>query len=130
MDNNAEPAWLLIGALLGAQVATSCRVRGDCVETPPATHGSAGLREAMALVAAGIDVNLPDSGGESPLHAAIRRREADTVEYLLEHGADPNRMNLFGYVALDVASQAGVQPGSSIFVQLAARGGRWNVFKE
>lgn len=52
------------------------------------------------LLAAGVDVNLLTQGegagrgggspGYSPLLVATMRAQADTVEYLLEHGADPN----------------------------------------
>ena len=42
------------------------------------------------LVSAGAQVNLPDAGGATPLHRAVRARSVAAVERLLFHGADVN----------------------------------------
>jgi ankyrin repeat protein len=45
---------------------------------------------ARALLAAGVDVNAPDSMSETPLHAAAAHGHLALVELLLEHKADVN----------------------------------------
>jgi ankyrin repeat protein len=55
----------------------------------------------------GADVNLAESGGNTPLMRAAMYVGPDSddtmVEYLLAHGADPTKRSIFGKDALGVA---------------------------
>jgi ankyrin repeat protein len=46
-----------------------------------------------ALLALGLDPNVPDDEGETPLHLALRARSLETVSALLAAGADANTEN-------------------------------------
>src|SRR2546421_7019257 len=51
-------------------------------------------------------INLPDSGGWTPLHWAARRGDANATEHLLLAGANPNYHSNEGNTALHAASQS------------------------
>ncbi len=59
------------------------------------------------LIAAGADVNLRDSLGETPLHHAIRHIYDVRARYLLAHGADVNAKNNQGKTPLAAARAYG-----------------------
>ncbi|CAA6804830.1 MAG: Unknown protein [uncultured Sulfurovum sp.] len=48
----------------------------------------------------GMDVNLQNKYGWTPLHMAIRRDRRDMVAYLLEQGADIDRVDGVGWTPL------------------------------
>ena len=48
----------------------------------------------------GMDVNLQNKYGWTPLHVAIRRDRRDMVAYLLEQGADIDRVDGVGWTPL------------------------------
>jgi len=48
----------------------------------------------------GMDVNLQNTYGWTPLHIAIRRDRRDMVAYLLEQGADINKVDGVGWTPL------------------------------
>lgn len=48
---------------------------------------------ALALVAAGVDLNAPDKVGDPSLHGAIYQRNEKVVRALLENGVDPTVLN-------------------------------------
>ena len=48
----------------------------------------------------GIDLNLQNKYGWTPLHIAIRRDRRDMVTYLLEQGADIDRVDGVGWTPL------------------------------
>lgn len=52
------------------------------------------------LLAHGADANRADSGGETPLMAALARRDPVVVRRLLSANADPNAANRAGYTVL------------------------------
>jgi uncharacterized protein len=62
---------------------------------------------AVALVAAGADVNAPSKRGSTPLHAAACRQHAAAVEWLLRMGADPTRTDSDGRVPAAVVEAMG-----------------------
>lgn len=47
----------------------------------------------IMLIEAGADINVSDTEGNSALHLAYKINDLKMVEYLLEKGADPNKMN-------------------------------------
>jgi len=49
------------------------------------------ISKVAALAAAGADVNAPNTRGAGALHLAAAGDEAETVKWLLAHGADPNQ---------------------------------------
>ncbi len=53
-----------------------------------------------ACFEAGVDVNIQNKYGWTPLHIAIRRNHRDMVEYLLDKGADINRVDGVGWTPL------------------------------
>ena len=55
-----------------------------------------------ALLKRGVDINRPDSRGETALSVAIERYQSDVVSFLLQHGADPSRAKK-GVTALQIA---------------------------
>ncbi|GJN21097.1 hypothetical protein PR202_gb08545 [Eleusine coracana subsp. coracana] len=53
-----------------------------------------------------VDVNAVDESGDAPLAHAVRGCKVDTVRYLLDHGADPNKPGEHGCTTLHVAAGA------------------------
>ena len=51
----------------------------------------------------GIDVNLRDSWGYTPLHMAAAEADNDLVEYLVSKGADVNALTVLGQSPIDLA---------------------------
>ncbi|VFR56001.1 FOG: Ankyrin repeat [plant metagenome] len=52
-------------------------------------------------------VNAPSPDGTSPLMMAMRANSVDTVQVLIDAGADPSQRNLQGQDAIDMAKQFG-----------------------
>jgi uncharacterized protein len=73
-----------------------------------ARHGD--IEEARRLIAAGMDVNAPESDGTSALLWAAYQADPELVRLLIEHGADPNAANNFGVTPLLQASRYGDAP--------------------
>jgi ankyrin repeat protein len=67
--------------------------------------GSGDLAEVKRLViGCGVDPNIQDKDGETPLHLAAWDGHLDVVELLLEHGANPNiQENKYGKTPLHYA---------------------------
>lgn len=65
----------------------------------------AGETEALIdYVEAGVPVDLTDDKGNTLIMLAAYQGNADTVAALIEHGADPNRLNDRGQTPLAVAA--------------------------
>lgn len=65
-----------------------------------------GLEKVLNIVLqTGVDVNTPDSCGNTALHIAAARGEYDCVHTILERGADINAQNQHGETALHCASK-------------------------
>lgn len=72
----------------------------------------------LALVDAGIPVNLSDHKGDSLLALAAYNKHSELVQALLDRGADPNRINQRGQTAL--ACALFVQDADAVRALLAA----------
>jgi len=57
------------------------------------------------LLDAGMRVDTVDHSGVTPLQAAVRSRNAENVEMLLEYGADPHHQDQYGGSAFTQARQ-------------------------
>ncbi|MCL7028764.1 hypothetical protein MKW94_022497, partial [Papaver nudicaule] len=75
----------------------------------------------------GIDVNLKDERGDSPLLHATFQGNMNTVQYLLGKGADPNTSDCKGYTPLHSASAKGY---TEILTLLLSRGADVNAFSD
>ena len=65
------------------------------------------LRAAMYLIEeVGIDVNVRDADGFSPLHNTAGRGDNEVVLYLIERGADPLVVSRRGHTTVDMANSA------------------------
>ncbi|MEO8465378.1 MAG: ankyrin repeat domain-containing protein [Gammaproteobacteria bacterium] len=78
----------------------------------------ADLRAVRAQLAAGADVNVPESDGTSALLWAAYHSSPEMIAALLKAGADPNSANQFGVTPLLQASRYG--DAATIRVLLAA----------
>ncbi|CAN6238174.1 unnamed protein product [Urochloa humidicola] len=54
-----------------------------------------------------VDINAIHDGGESPLAYAINGAHVATVRYLLDHGADPDKVDDKGFTSLHIAAEEG-----------------------
>ena len=69
---------------------------------------SGDLDEVKRLVIdCGLDPNVKDYAGSTPLHYAARGGRPNVVKLLLEHGADPNVQNVDGNTPLHYAISEG-----------------------
>ena len=57
----------------------------------------------IKAVESGVDVNIQDDRGATPLHIAAYRGEVEIAEYLLTQGADPEIVNVDGLTPLATA---------------------------
>lgn len=57
-------------------------------------------KSAATLINSGANSALADTGGNSPLHFACYHGHLESIELLLEAGADPNAKNLLGSIPL------------------------------
>lgn len=75
-----------------------------CSNERPSAYYEQDKKIADMFFAAGADVNTTDNDGNTPLHHAISEQYMNMVRILVKKGADPNRVNRFGYTAKDIAS--------------------------
>ncbi len=103
--------------------------------------GVGDVDEVRRLLARGADPNAPGrtllTGGDwevghnsPPLTAAVSHGRLGTVHLLLEHGADPNRINAYGETPLHEAFYAHSRWQAEILDLLLAHGGDPNVKNE
>ncbi|QIG55458.1 ankyrin repeat domain-containing protein [Altererythrobacter sp. BO-6] len=62
------------------------------------------LEGVEALIKAGAQIEVTNNAGETPLIAAVHRRDAALIRLLLEKGANPDRSDNSGRTARDYAS--------------------------
>jgi ankyrin repeat protein len=67
------------------------------------------LPVVAALVGAGVSVNMPTTGKETPLHKACRTNRIHVCIWLLRRGADPNILNGSRQRASDLATNKEVK---------------------
>ncbi|RYO75089.1 hypothetical protein DL764_010585 [Monosporascus ibericus] len=110
----SRPAYLeLLGLLLNGDVDINAVVApGSTLLQLTSKDGNAGL--VRFLLERGADVNLPDGTDSSPLHLLVRHHGflrpfhflgmgTRIVEMLLEHGANPENRDRFGFRPFDIA---------------------------
>ncbi len=72
------------------------------------------LSEADIL---GVDINRPDANGETLLFLAVRKNKAESVDLLLDAGADISVVNKAGLTAFDVAIEERQNKPSLILIR-------------
>ncbi|CAL4887814.1 unnamed protein product [Urochloa decumbens] len=75
-----------------------------------------------------MDINAADESGNVPLSHAVRAGNVDTVRYLLDHGADPDKPVGFGCTSIHIAVAEGSKVRNSRTVTL--KGADVNFFSE
>lgn len=63
----------------------------------------------VLLLAADANVSSPEKSGDghTPLHWAVQENQDEFVQLLLDHGADPNRQDVYGFTPLMTAAGSG-----------------------
>ncbi len=78
------------------------------------------LEELRTLLEAGVDADLADVDGETPLHAAARNADTEIVTLLLEHGVDANPASAQGWTPLHFAVREGATPVVDVLIRHGA----------
>ena len=77
-----------------------------------------------SFIKAGVDVNISNRSGDTPLHwAAAQNTDVDVLTMLIEAGADVNTRDRFGWLPLHTAAESNPNP-EIIDTLLAARSKR------
>jgi ankyrin repeat protein len=61
------------------------------------------VAETEERLALGDDPNLGDRRGFTPLHLAVQQGAAEAARVLLDHGAEVDKVNIYGNTALSIA---------------------------
>jgi hypothetical protein len=86
-----------------------------------AAGGSGATSIAELLLRHGASVDKVDWSGHTALEDAVRQRHLDTVQLLLSHGSDPNRM-VGGGTILDLVAHSSAPIDQAIARELRAHG--------
>mmetsp|Transcript_21983 Transcript_21983/g.49709 ORF Transcript_21983/g.49709 Transcript_21983/m.49709 type:complete len:247 (-) Transcript_21983:289-1029(-) len=78
-------------------------------------------REVRLILSRGVDVNLPDEDGWTPLHWACYRHEPDMAQLLIQKGADVGITSYSGDTALHAAATEGDLPCIKLVLAEAKR---------
>ncbi|XP_026830196.1 uncharacterized protein LOC105281928 isoform X2 [Ooceraea biroi] len=70
-----------------------------------ATAGN--MKRLRSFLLAGADLSQKDFGGRTPLHFAALHNHAEAIEFLLDHGADLDCVDMLGQTAGNLAEAAG-----------------------
>jgi ankyrin repeat protein len=82
------------------------------------------LEEILSKIREGIDVNIRDENGWTPLmYAAWYNQNPEVVKILLEAGADAKLVDDFGKKAIDYAKKNDFLLGTSVYKQLEEASG-------
>jgi ankyrin repeat protein len=60
------------------------------------------------FISVGCNINTPRNHGYTPLHLAAKAGNADLIQWLLAHGADPDRVTNCDMKAVDFARKYGM----------------------
>ncbi|GAB1862729.1 asparaginase [Camponotus japonicus] len=60
-------------------------------------------KRLQSYLLAGADLSQKDVSGRTPLHFAALHNHPETIEFLLEHGADPHCLDMLGQTAAELA---------------------------
>lgn len=104
---HSEVVMLLLAA--GADPTIPSDTGQTCLHHIQAFAASDVQRITIELVKCGAEVNAKDQlHGYTPLHTACLRAKASdahvTIQFLIQHGADPCSMSLDGYSPIDLAA--------------------------
>lgn len=88
------------------------------LHTVARVHRPATVKSASLLLHAGADPSIQGIGGGTPLHYAAQHGRYETVELLLDAGADPFVRNSVDMFTWDLAFQAGFHGIVGIFEAL------------
>ena len=100
---------LLLGAALVAQPVGSTHAQGSSDESrlrDLAGRASSYTGEVQELLARGVNPNVPDSQGQTAVHAAAAIGAAETLDVLLQAGGEPNVQDEDGNTPLHFAADA------------------------
>ena len=94
---------------------TARRKNNDCEDAPPEFQHSLLFLAAQAgdlygvklVIDCGVNPNIQNKDGDTPLHSAALNGKSEVVKLLLEHGADPNIQNKDGMTPLHFATERG-----------------------
>ena len=75
------------------------------------------------LLKRGVDPNIQDQYGDTPLHIAAHGGHDDVVKLLLEYGADPTVKDKDGRTPLDLARAEGRHEVVSVIEKWLRQGG-------
>jgi len=89
----------LFGGLAQDRYSAYRRVYDPCLAV------KAGDRKTLQTLLEGFDADTPGYNLNTPLHAAARRGQTETIDWLLQRGADVNARNQNGQTPLAVAVQ-------------------------
>ncbi|XP_070166423.1 L-asparaginase isoform X1 [Polyergus mexicanus] len=63
-------------------------------------------KRLQSYLLAGVDLSQKDVSGRTPLHFAALHNHTETIEFLLDHGADPRCIDMLGQTAAELAEAA------------------------
>lgn len=107
---------LRAGANVNAQDNEGRTALLDMMDQMPGTT----MDSLQALLDGGVDINLADKKGWTPLMVASDWDDAVMVEFLVNHGADTNKKRLDGMTALMIASVGGKSETVKVLLQKGA----------
>jgi ankyrin repeat protein len=120
-DAAVTPADRLIGACVrGDPLPAKVVLRDDDHRMLGWALRSGHLDAVPRMLAAGLDPNVQDKEGESPIHLAVRAADGPTIEALLLAGASVNARNFDDQTALDVALARGDEVRAKLLVEAGA----------
>ncbi|XP_050444939.1 L-asparaginase-like [Cataglyphis hispanica] len=71
-----------------------------------AAAAAGNTKRLQSYLLAGADLSQKDVSGRTPLHFAALHNHTETIEFLLDHGADPCCVDMMGQTATDLAKVA------------------------